>query len=135
MDEPSTEGMIKVGDSARIDFPASHYHDVIGKVYKIQEATQYAILDMPKGIQLERENADRNIIIERLKASKLPRSKWPKGDPMWVPLEMASEGRPGEPGRGNIVTDFAPRILIIVALLLEWFVERAHGNGRFRWSS
>jgi len=108
MDESSTEAMINVGDSARIDFPASHYHDVIGKVYKIQEATQYAILDMPKGIQLERENADRNIIIERLKASKVPRSKWPKGDPMWVPLRWLQRVDPGELGTGDIVTDILP---------------------------
>jgi hypothetical protein len=112
MDDSGTDAMIKVGDSARIDCPASHYHGVIGEVYEIQVVTQYAILDMPKGIQLERENTDRNIIIERLKSGaksrKIPRSRWPKGDPMWVPLRWLRR-IPVAPGGVDIVSNFLPR--------------------------
>jgi hypothetical protein len=90
MDEPAIPATVKVGDFVRITCPASHYHGVVGEVYEIQEPTQYAVVDMPKGTELMLENITENKILKEMKRAaktrKTPIKRMPKGDPQWFPL-------------------------------------------------
>jgi hypothetical protein len=85
---------IKMGDLVQINCKVSKYHGVMGESFAVQHSTQYAIVDMPKGTEARIERLLENAIIEKMKRAektrKAPFSRWPKGDPEWLPL---AEGR------------------------------------------
>ena len=82
---------IKVRDVVRVNCRVSRYNGVEGEVFHIEEKSQYAIVDMPKGTELQMEGIEQNRIIEGMKQAekkrKKPLARWPKGDPQWFPLE------------------------------------------------
>ena len=91
---------MKIGDLVRINCPPSHYHGVVGEIYDIQESTEYAIVDLPKGTEERLEHITQNVIIEQMKRSekarKTPILRRPKGDPQWFPLRWLVAADPEE---------------------------------------
>lgn len=77
---------MKIGDLVRISSPVSKYKDVTGEIFSIQQSTDYAVVDMPKGTELARERIEKNSIIENMKRRKNPPKRWPNGDPQWFPM-------------------------------------------------
>ena len=82
---------LQIGDRVRIGCRASKYNSVEGEIFKVQDNSRYAVVDMPSGTEYKLERIETNAIIERMKASekkrKTPIARWPKGDPQWFPLE------------------------------------------------
>ena len=102
MDEPAISGNVKVGDFVRITCPASHYHGVTGEVYELQESTQYAIVDMPKGTEMRAEGIQENAILRQMKLGAKKRktkvNRSPKGDPQWFPVRWLEPVDPAPTG-------------------------------------
>jgi hypothetical protein len=91
----------KTGDVVRIACRHSKYNGVVGVVFEIQPATEYAIVDMPKSTEERIERIHQNTILQQMEQSeKLRKSpsnrRWPKGDPQWFPLRWLS-AEPAEP--------------------------------------
>lgn len=90
----------KIGDVVRIECLASKYNGVVGDVYDVQESTDYAIVDMPKGTEQRIERILENTILQRMrqaeKSRKTPIPRWPKGDPQWFPLRWLAVVQPEE---------------------------------------
>ncbi len=88
----------RIGDVVRITCPHSKYDGVIGEVFVIQESSEYAMVDMPRGTELRIERIRENTILcqmrQSLKARKTPISRWPKGDPQWFPLRWLTVAQP-----------------------------------------
>ena len=86
---------IRLGDVVRINCPQSKYNGIVGEVFEIQDSSEYAVVDMPKGTEARIERIEQNKIVEQMKQNektrKTPIARWPKGDPQWFPLRWLAE--------------------------------------------
>jgi hypothetical protein len=94
---------LSVGDVVRIDCTDSKYDGIIGEIFRIQESSEYAIVDIPKGTEKRLERIAENAIIEELKRRKTPPDRWPNGDPQWFPLTWLTIIQPSTPSELQLV--------------------------------
>jgi hypothetical protein len=91
--------------------PQSKYNGVVGEVFEVEESSQYATVDMPKGTEYRLERIQTNVIIEEMKrrekTRKTPITRWPKGDPQWFPLRWLTVLQPTQSPLGLEVTEVA----------------------------
>jgi hypothetical protein len=82
---------LTVGDVVRIACVHSKYHGIVGEIFKLQNTSRYAVVDMPKGTEWRLERIAENAIIAEMKrlekTRKTPVDRWPQGDPQWFPHE------------------------------------------------
>ena len=107
---------IRVGAKVTITSPHSRYKGETGNVFAIQETSQYAMVELPKGTELRLERIAANTILAGLKDSKKPK---PQGDPQWFPLwwltptedaASAPEERNPDAGENGAGIEFGGRI-------------------------
>jgi hypothetical protein len=91
---------VKVGDTVTITCPRSKYKGVVGEIFEIQQSSDYAIVDTPKGTEERIERIHENSIVAGMlqseKTRKTPILRWPKGDPQWFPLRWLVVTKPAE---------------------------------------
>ena len=58
---------VRIGDMVRINCLQSKYDSVVGEVFEIQESSEYAIVDMPKGTEERLERIHENTILNQMR--------------------------------------------------------------------
>ena len=85
------EMKLTVGDVVRITCVHSKYRGLLGKIFKLQGTSRYAMVDLPKGSEWRLERIAENAIVAEMKRAAKTRKtridRWPEGDPQWFPRE------------------------------------------------